>query len=316
MSTYVRALLCVTLPLSLWACGPDVDQPTTGELTSDTADEIQGGSAGYFSIRRDQRRCASPMCGGFWVARLNEATTRCPGESTPQAECYIAELDTTQLGPQAVGYGFDVVRGRLSRRTFGQIGRFAVLNASEGWTAATPDAPTGGFVKLIDTGVQCVTTPCFNIRQARLNTGSERTISELDTSALALTVEQQAALLEGLATDGVLAAGVNRSRPRRGVAWVASQVYLRYVEPAVPTMCSADEECTITTFPDEVHNASECYCPTCPVPTLGARAEVNQASWQRYCAVSHGECLPRPCAPPPPVGCAAGTCSYVGLDGL
>ena len=81
-------------------------------------------------------------------------------------------------------------------------------------------------------------------------------------------------------------------------------------------MCSADDECTITTFPDEVHNAAECYCPTCPVPTLGARAEVNQASWQRFCAVSHGECLPRPCAAPPPVGCAAGTCSYVGLDGL
>jgi len=46
---------------------------------------------GYFIVtRRDARRCAAPMCGGFFVKRVNEETTKC-ADGELHEECAILE---------------------------------------------------------------------------------------------------------------------------------------------------------------------------------------------------------------------------------
>jgi hypothetical protein len=305
--------LAAALSLGVVGCGGGVDAVDETDGLEETLDDaIVGGASGYYTVRRDFRRCASPMCGGFWIGRVNQGLLRCPGASTSTPECYVATLDTSRLGEAALGESFPIARGRLSQRTFGQAGRFAVLNVSEGWLPATSAASTEPLWKVADNGLRCVTTPCFSLSAARLNTTTERRVAELDLSGLGLSAEQQDAASRALFEGGVLAAGAT---PARGAGrFVARQLYLRWAPPP-PAQCLAPEECTTTLYPTKVERASDCYCPTCPVPVSGAVAVENQASWQRFCGARSGSCLMPPCAAPPPVGCVDGACTYV-VDGL
>ncbi len=46
----------------------------------------------FFTARPDFRKCATPMCGGYFVKAVNKKRTRC-ADGTEQRECYVAELD-------------------------------------------------------------------------------------------------------------------------------------------------------------------------------------------------------------------------------
>ena len=46
----------------------------------------------FFTVRRDLRRCASPMCGGFYVRPVNHLLVPC-ANGRLMAECYVAEID-------------------------------------------------------------------------------------------------------------------------------------------------------------------------------------------------------------------------------
>ena len=51
----------------------------------------------YYTIRPDFRRCAPPLCGGFWVQAVNRKDTRC-ADGSLQEECYVAHLDMHPSG--------------------------------------------------------------------------------------------------------------------------------------------------------------------------------------------------------------------------
>src|SRR5512147_1590362 len=50
----------------------------------------------YCSARRDMRRCMAPLCGGWWVKRVNRSTTRC-SDGVNRGECYVFEIDASGL---------------------------------------------------------------------------------------------------------------------------------------------------------------------------------------------------------------------------
>ena len=132
---------------SLASCAPVDD----ADPTESGADEVRAASSQYVRLRHDARRCVSPLCGGYWVSRVNQPTTRC-ADGTWQRECYVADADWTALGLDEAtldgfvghaGAGTAVVRARLEpvdRGTFGNLGRLVAL---EGFEAATDAAPRG-----------------------------------------------------------------------------------------------------------------------------------------------------------------------------
>ena len=72
-SLFLASLLTLSLP----ACGGQTaDATDDASLDDDKADRTGSGSS-YYLIRPDLRRCASPMCGGSFVERVNFATTTC-----------------------------------------------------------------------------------------------------------------------------------------------------------------------------------------------------------------------------------------------
>ncbi len=120
--------------------GDDLDQRaatlTQNLIPSDDASSDDASS--YLSLRRDLRRCAAPMCGGFFVARTNRLTTEC-ADGSRSRECYVAELDFSALGLSAEQVasvnaspeGF-VLRGEIVSQSseLGDVGR---LNVNEAW---------------------------------------------------------------------------------------------------------------------------------------------------------------------------------------
>jgi hypothetical protein len=198
-------------------------------------------SSGYFSVQPDLRLCPTPTCGGVFVSLLNRRLTRCP-DGAQRETCHATDVDWSALGlnaedasvlEQAVLAGRGLVRGDLrpgeSIPGFGDLG---VLVVTEGWIAASGRRPRGSFYRLSDNGTVCVTTPCFSLLEALLNTARRRTVSDLDLSRVGARAATVEAAWQQLRTDSILVAGRNVERPDagpagRGVALVATQIYLR-----------------------------------------------------------------------------------------
>jgi hypothetical protein len=140
-------------------------------LASDRA-SVEGQS--YFRLRADLRRCASPLCGGFFVSRVNSLTTTCV-DGTRSAECYVTGLDGSALGlggdadgrvraaPDAV-----LVAGQIVPESsdFGELGR---LQVTEVWQGHAGVPLEGAFLRVVNEGIVCITNPCLSFSAEVLN---------------------------------------------------------------------------------------------------------------------------------------------------
>src|SRR4051812_30321485 len=59
----------------------------TADLDSNE-DDATAASYHLFTVRRDERKCAAPMCGGFWATAISE-------DASP---VYVADLDLSRAG--------------------------------------------------------------------------------------------------------------------------------------------------------------------------------------------------------------------------
>lgn len=217
MKKFSIAFLMVAATFSA-ACVEE-DAPTGDELDVDSPDSDGKADAPgsenytYYSVRRDIRRCAFPMCGGWWVSRTNRANLKCHDGRTAQ-ECYVAEIDWSALGLEesqlagAQGATNPLFKGRLQTRGFGDLGDWGVLQPWEIW-ANNNDASTDGvFVKVTDSGIRCITTPCNSLHEAKLNASLEADISELDFSWSGANEDEIAKAYDSLySEDGLLIVG-------------------------------------------------------------------------------------------------------------
>jgi eight-cysteine-cluster-containing protein len=240
------------------------------ELDSLTVDS-RAGTSTFYIIRRDLRRCASPLCGGYFIKLVNQSRTRC-ANGRHMSECYVANIEWNgQPEPQKDGA---LVRGSLSTRG-DRRGKYGVLSAREVWLPGADKQPSGTFYRVRDRGIRCIAAPCETHHEAQLNSTLSRNIAGVDLSgagASAAAVSEANTVLTG--PDGVLVAGVhNRVTGPAGRSQMlkATQFYLRAKpggtsgndnqnKPCFKTGCSgqvcADEE-VVTTC--EYRPEYECY---------------------------------------------------------
>jgi len=221
----LRNLTLAALPLlslTFVACASsDTDDELAGE--AETEDSLDGksdsanGASTYFAIRADFRRCASPMCGGHFLDRLNASSTKCHNGTSREA-CYTPELDWSQSGlsqeqqdalvgkAASVGDGVHaVVRGRFAPKNLTTpmptLGRFIV---TEAWVAQGEGASDGVFAKVFQNGIRCIAAPCPSLTEKALNASRTANIADLDFTAGTYTD----AAIEGLVNDYVAPGGV------------------------------------------------------------------------------------------------------------
>jgi hypothetical protein len=243
----MKTLLVAALPLISFAtaCAPAaVTDELAGEDPADAAgdgkaDASIDGTYTYFAVKADLRKCAAPLCGGYFVEQLNRTTTTCADRSTA-ASCYAPVLDWAESGLSTAqqeklvgaanrgalaGAPVGIVRGRFAPKD----GRFIV---TEAWVAETDAVPHGVFVKVHDGGVKCITAPCESFRERALNSSRFAMIAGIEWAESGVSDAQIESLTTALFEQphGVIIAGDRVTIDGRAKGRTATAVYTRLVD--------------------------------------------------------------------------------------
>lgn len=214
----ITTILFLSLPV-LGACtNTSVVDELAGESAADNATAGKADSTAletFYTVRPDQRKCASPSCGGWFVSRVNHEKTRC-ADGVNRTECYVWNFDTSALGVTGRELdGFyaglfaqtEIVRGDLSQQTV--VGkRVGLFTATEAWQAGAVDGFADGvWVLAKDNGIRCITTPCNSMGEHKLNSVLSANIADLDFEPSGATEDEIAKAWDGYAKDGIIVVG-------------------------------------------------------------------------------------------------------------
>lgn len=219
----------------------------------ESAVTVASSATGYYAISSDLRRCASPTCGGWFLAELNQSATTCHDGSTA-SQCYTPVLDWSNANlpePQqsqlldaartgaTAGRVYAVVRGTFaptnSTTPQPQLGRFIV---AEAWVAEGDGPAQGAFVHVQDNGRRCFVAPCSNLTEMTLNTSQVTDIADVDFTPSGMSDAERAECTQAMyGPAGILVAGDRytvqvdgRTAPGR----TATQAYRRLGPDAPP----------------------------------------------------------------------------------
>lgn len=160
------------------------------------------GAITTYLVQPDLRLCPSPLCGGAWVQRANHSITWC-ADGGRANRCYVA----------SVSGGVEIVRDTLVRGRLVPAGlaghpRLGRLSASKVWRPLGAAATRGALLfRVRDTGVRCVTHPCFSFVAAELESARRVTLSDLDLTLVGASAEELAWVRKALPRAGVVVAG-------------------------------------------------------------------------------------------------------------
>lgn len=224
----------------------------------------------FYRVRRDLRRCVSPLCGGYFVTRVNSSSTPC-ADGRYRRECYVAGIDWNGL---AEG---ELARGKIVAKRYERFGNLGELRVSDSWKSLSANQPAGTFFRVEDRGVRCIAFPCPTHLEGKLNSSFSRNIAGVKLEGAGLG-ENQLSLVSAAMTapDGVIVAGrdVPVTGPGgRSFELQATQVYLRNkpdsssagpnkspMKPCIKTGCSnqvCSDHTVVTTC--EYRPEYECY---------------------------------------------------------
>lgn len=313
----------------------------TQDDADETRDDLSAGRETFVVLRHDDRKCAAPRCGGFWLKDANRRT----------AESYVSGLDVSRLDALAQEQFRDapaqelVLKGKLGPVSASSGTRaFLVSTAYRGLPGFTVDAGDG-FATIAYVPIRCITAPCNQFTATRLNTGTKTSLTSVDTSALATAALNPEWLRDRIDNDGAIVAartvqGVQQPGGRER-NYDVSQVFVKLpdvratcADPALPK-CAAG---TIAGYDLDVNSCrvlAGCFTPrACPkIMRLCGEGYHEVTRYQPYEACPGLVCEPEfldrctgpipSCAAPPPGcnyeggGCAAGhyTCGHLVCDG-
>lgn len=165
--------------------------------------------------RQDLRKCAFPLCGGYFVKAVNKATTRC-ADGTQQKECHAAWLNPKALGwtpEQTAAFEASFAKGKALVRGYlepapGGFYTADQLTLTEAWQAQGTRSPLGTFYGVKSTGIVCITAPCPSLAATKLNVIAPVVNPDLDLSPSGASDKAIQAAYEALGSTGILTAGV------------------------------------------------------------------------------------------------------------
>ncbi|HEY6802153.1 MAG TPA: DUF6748 domain-containing protein [Pyrinomonadaceae bacterium] len=253
----ITALLFVLLFGALALVPSSIQSHVVDVSTAPTVIEAVEDNATFYTIRADMRKCASPMCGGYFIKRVNQALTTC-ADGRSIAECYVASIDWN--GANEVEPARALIRGTLETKG-DRRGKYGVLKVAETWQSFNDKPAEGDFYRVRDLGLRCIAAPCETHYEAKLNTTISRNIAGVSLPTGAASKDEMVQVSRAMTSEeGILVAGSlsDVSGPAgKSKTLNASQFYLRSasatatatttaLKPCIRTGCSgeicADEE--------------------------------------------------------------------------
>ncbi|MGZ5481615.1 MAG: DUF6748 domain-containing protein [Pyrinomonadaceae bacterium] len=207
--SFVAVITVLSCAIGMWPSTsgsshpPDPEQLSANSPgTNLVAPEPLAGSGEYYFVRQDRRRCISPLCGGYFVKRVNQSRTRC-ANGRRMSECYVAEIDWK--GQPEVDPGKALLRGDVVARRFARFGNLGALRVTESWQSPNGKPATGTIYRVRDRGVRCITHPCLTHTATRLNLKLSTNVAGVDLAAAGADGSEAAAAMTN--PDGVMVAG-------------------------------------------------------------------------------------------------------------
>lgn len=223
--------------------GFSAQAPESGEAEATREGATTANLAYYIVTHVDMRKCVSPLCGGWFVKRVNRKLTRC-ADGSRQPECHVLDLDLSAIGlseeeEQRVeflwGASHALVRGSIGRGDGGLAYPIDTLKATEAWAGVAESMPDGRFYGVTGSGIVCITYPCQSFTETKLNASESANIHGVDLAASGATDQEFQDGFAELAGSGILVAGKHTtiSGPAGfGTALVASEFYSRVLPAA------------------------------------------------------------------------------------
>jgi hypothetical protein len=222
------------------ACGGGVS--STDEGTSDVA------AAGdqLFTVRRDERRCPAPACGGFVISAIAKNA----------APSYVTDLDLTQTALDAAAQQMVLsapgeellIKGRLSAADPRGLRKLLVKDAWRGMPGIVP-AAKDAFYSVAPRAPQhvCAAAPCNNQIATEAGSGKATALTRVSVHGASRAFVDQAWLQNRVALYGALVAAhvAAGQKLAAGTETVleASQVWLHLPESAGPCAMPREQVC-------------------------------------------------------------------------
>jgi len=296
----------------------------------------------YRVTRPDLRKCMYPMCGGVFVAEVNHGQSKC-ADNQMAADCYVSdiELSSLNLDPQLEAEvanladgGQVLLRGELVAETT-QQGTFGKLVVDAAWRGATLSAPTDPTYLVIDSGIVCITFPCFSLKQITLNSSVTGDVSGVDLAASGASQDDLTKAQSLLQNPGLIVSGthITVSGPAgQGEQLVASEIYFPVQQGGGTcgnSVCGSGEFCcnpscgicapfggACTEQACHPCGHSECdagaslesSCSSCATKVCNADPFCCNNAWDSLCVQQAGQLCNNTCAPPPPPACTHDEC--------
>ena len=195
-------------------------------VASSAARQPPTGTAIYVA-RHDPRLCPSPRCGGYWVTIANGVRTRC-SDGLRHVRCYVARA--VDLKGRTLGGDISedaLVRGAIDAWR-GAIDNLDELVVAAVYAPAGAANVSGGYYRVVDTGIRCIRAPCFSYRATPVNGSTRTMMSSLDLGASgAAPTEVDRAYAALRSKNGLYARGRFASTPDGGRVFRALRLYLR-----------------------------------------------------------------------------------------
>ncbi|MBS2028984.1 MAG: hypothetical protein JST54_13870 [Deltaproteobacteria bacterium] len=231
----MKKLFWSVLLLGIAGCG--MGSVSDGGDVSSDGDALSTTTPGYVTLVKDQRKCASPICGGYFLVQPNRSV----------AQIYVAALDWGQSGlsdtdvsnATSAADGELLLFGTLTRqdRTTGTKS-FVVLDAYRGMPGRAP-ASGDVFATVADNGTRCIQAPCKSNNLTKINsTAKPKAFSDLSVASASAAFVDQTWLTNRVMNAGAIVAGsvVSGEQLPGGTQSVldASQVFLHLPEGMGP----------------------------------------------------------------------------------
>jgi hypothetical protein len=239
-----RISILIALCIPFFSVGANAQKIISPEPTGTT-----------YIVKPDYRKCAFPMCGGWFLTPVNQYSLQLQTEDEAYQSAallpnsiYVAYINYKRLGLTekqiaelniAIQSEQALLRGAIinSPASGTALTRTKTLAANGAWVGANKNTPVGPYLKITSTGIVCITTPCPYFNAALINSDYTTQFHDLSLEKAALDREQEAQAWQAISTDGLVITGTTYettgfdetgAEPGKGVGIAATKVFFAF----------------------------------------------------------------------------------------